>query len=159
MDMDNKNAYLNAEIYPWGANENAFARALYVAAGVGYLDNSYDLKKSVSNSNDTIKIDGSNYYAPGGSGSVKGHLNYDNQLAPYLGFGLNTPVYKNIGVFGEVGAYYTGNPTVDLKSEGLVKVGGVESGQSAADREADKIANKSKYEWMPVAKVGVNFKF
>ena len=30
----------------------------------------------------------------------------------YIGFGLNAPVYKNLGVFGEVGAYYTGNPTV-----------------------------------------------
>jgi hypothetical protein len=33
-----------------------------------------------------------------------------NNIAPYLGLGLNAPVYKNIGLFGEVGAYYTGNP-------------------------------------------------
>ena len=48
MDMDNNNTYLNAELYPWGASQNAFARALYVAAGVGYLDNGYKLTKNVA---------------------------------------------------------------------------------------------------------------
>ena len=41
MDMENNNTYLNAELYPWGASQNAFARSLYVAAGVAYLDNEY----------------------------------------------------------------------------------------------------------------------
>ncbi|ENX13352.1 hypothetical protein F895_02656 [Acinetobacter sp. CIP 64.2] len=157
--MRNKNAYLNAEVHPWGVSENTLARSLYVAAGVGYIDSKYDLKKSVSNSNDTIKIDGSNYYAPGGNGSVDGNLKYDNQLAPYLGVGINAPVYKNVGLFGEVGTYYTGNPDVDLKATGLQKVGGIEDGQVAADRDAHKLENKGRYEWMPVAKVGVSFKF
>ncbi|MGV2482198.1 UNVERIFIED_CONTAM: hypothetical protein IGO34_35965, partial [Salmonella enterica subsp. enterica serovar Weltevreden] len=37
MDMDNKLAYLNAEIRPWGESTNRWAQGMYVAAGVGYV--------------------------------------------------------------------------------------------------------------------------
>ncbi len=74
MDMDNSLAYLNAEIRPWGTSTNRWAQGLYVAAGVGYIDNDYALSKRLNNSNDTIKIDGKNFNAPSGSGSVDGSL-------------------------------------------------------------------------------------
>lgn len=164
MEMDNKTAYLNAEIRPWGASDNAFAQGLYVAAGVAYIDNSYDLQKRINGSNDTIKIDGENYYSPNGQGSVRGKMDYKDDIAPYLGFGIAPKINKNWGVFGEIGAYYTGNPNVSLKATDLVKVGtGTATnpipvtGQDAADREANKIRNDDKYEWMPVGKVGVSF--
>ena len=68
---------------------------------------------------------------------------------------------KNIGVFGEVGAYYTGNPTATLQNvNGGTATNG--SGASLNDeiaKEERNIENKSKYEWMPVAKVGVSFSF
>jgi hypothetical protein len=41
-------------------------------------------------------------------------MSYKNDIAPYLGLGLNAPVIKILVCFGEVGAYYTGNPTVNL---------------------------------------------
>ena len=47
---------------------------------------------------------------------IAGQMKYKNDIAPYLGFGFAPQVYKNIGVFGEVGAYYTGNPTATLKN-------------------------------------------
>ncbi len=40
-------------------------------------------------------------------------LDYSNDIAPYLGLGFAPKINNNWGVFGEVGAYYTGNPTVD----------------------------------------------
>ena len=80
-------------------------------------------------------------------------------IAPYVGFGLNAPVYKNIGVFGEVGAYYTGNPDVKLDAYNLKAVTGAKPIDQAVADEQDKIANKGSYEWMPVGKVGVSFKF
>ncbi|ENW92678.1 MULTISPECIES: ornithine uptake porin CarO type 5 [Acinetobacter] len=161
MDMDNKTAYLNAEIYPWGTNQNAFARALYVAAGVGYLDNTYDLKKRVGG-NSLVRVNGERFTTTNSqSAQIDGTMNYDNDIAPYVGFGLNAPVYKNIGLFGEVGAYYTGNPTVNLKTSGDDQIIGSNGNtlESAVDKEQRNIENKSKYEWMPVAKVGVSFKF
>ena len=157
VDMDNKLAYLNAEIRPWGASENRWAQGLYMAAGVGYLDNQYDLAKRLTNSNDTLTIDGRNFNAPTGQGSVEGNLSYENDIAPYVGLGFAPKINKNWGVFGEVGAYYTGNPTVDLTSTGLVEVGGVTPGQVAANNEAEEIRNDDKFEWLPVAKLGVSY--
>ncbi|WAU74513.1 MULTISPECIES: ornithine uptake porin CarO [unclassified Acinetobacter] len=160
LDMENNNTYLNAELYPWGASQNAFARSLYVAAGVGYLDNDYDLQKRTS-AGRTLTIDNNDYEVvnAGQEGGVRGKMSYKNNIAPYVGLGLNAPVYKNIGLFGEVGAYYTGNPDVKLDAYNLKGVNGAKPIDQAVADEQDKIANKSKYEWMPVAKVGVSFKF
>jgi hypothetical protein len=158
--MENNNTYLNAELYPWGASENAFARSLYVAAGVAYLDNDYDLQKRTS-AGRTLSINNNDYEVVDASkdGGVTGKMSYKNDIAPYVGFGLNAPVYKNIGVFGEVGAYYTGNPDVKLDAYNLKAVTGAKPIDQAVADEQDKIANKGSYEWMPVGKVGVSFKF
>ena len=157
MDMDNNLTYLNAEIRPWGTSPNRWVQGLYVAAGVGYVDSKYDLKKSLHNSNDTLKIDGKNYNAPTGQGSIDGTVDYDNQIAPYLGFGFAPKINKNWGVFGEVGAYYTGNPNANLKATGLQEVGGTASGDYAAERLEYKVSNDDKYQWLPVGKVGVSY--
>ena len=56
-----------------------------------------------------------------------------------------------------MGAYYTGNPTVNLDKDGtFVNAAG---GNADADLRAEeqKIANDDKYAWMPVGKVGVTF--
>ncbi len=81
----------------------------------------------------------------------------DEDIAPYLGFGFAPKINKNWGVFGEVGAYYTGNPTVKLVSSGSAVTTGDQSLEKAVNAEARKIANDDKYKWLPVGKVGVNF--
>lgn len=159
LDMDNKLAYLNAEIRPWGASNNMWAQGLYMAAGVGYLDNQYDLQKRIG-AGETLSIDGNNYQLATGAneGSVRGQMSYENDIAPYVGFGFAPKINKNWGVFGEVGAYYTGNPDVNLTQSNLVPVNGnTVSAQDAVNKEANEIANDDKYEWMPVGKVGVSF--
>ena len=154
MDMDNKLAYLNAEIRPWGASANRWAQGVYMAAGVGYLDNDYDLSKR---SNDgTIKVNGNNYNF---NGAVEGKMSYKNDIAPYVGLGFAPKINQNWGVFGEVGAYYTGNPTANLNAVGLQEVGGTETGAQAAERLENRIINDDKYEWLPVAKLGVSYHF
>ena len=86
-------------------------------------------------------------------------MNYDNDIAPYVGFGWAPKITKNIGVFGEVGAYYTGNPNVNLTATGdFVNVNGADFAKDLAAEE-NKIANDDKYEWLPVGKVGVSFHF
>lgn len=152
LDMDNSLAYLNAEIRPWGASQNVWAQGLYVAAGVGYVDNDYDLNKRSTDG--TIKVNGNNYNF---NGQVSGKMNYDNDIAPYVGFGFAPKITKNIGVFGEVGAYYTGNPNVNLQAHGdFVNVNGADFAKDLAAEE-NKIANDDKYEWMPVGKVGISY--
>ncbi|NHC04148.1 autotransporter outer membrane beta-barrel domain-containing protein [Acinetobacter sp. 187] len=159
LDMDNNLAYLNAEIRPWGASQNRWAQGLYVAAGVGYVDNKYDLKKRIGNG-ETLKIDGNNYElaVADREGGVRGKLSYDNEISPYVGIGWAPKINKNWGLFGEIGAYWTGNPSVQLTQYNLSPVKGNEVGaQSAVDKEANEIRNDDKFEWLPVGKVGVSF--
>ena len=153
LDMDNKLAYLNAEIRPWGASANRWAQGVYMAAGVGYLDNDYDLTKRSENGSITVN---DNPYSV--NGSVNGKLSYKNDIAPYVGLGFAPKINKNWGVFGEVGAYYTGNPSVKLTQYNLDPVtGNPTSAQDAVDNEAREIANDDKYQWMPVGKLGVSY--
>ena len=147
VDMDNKLAYLNAEIRPWGASENRWAQAVYMAAGVGYLDNEYELTSRTGSG--TIEIDGNETRFT----SVNGKVSYDNDIAPYLGLGFAPKINKNWGVFGEVGAYYAGNPQATLT--------GVTTDPAAdlpllADHERN-IEQDDEYEWLPVAKLGVSY--
>lgn len=154
LDMDNKLAYLNAEIRPWGASANRWAQGVYMAAGVGYLDNDYDLTKRSENGSITVN---DNPYSV--NGSVNGKMSYKNDIAPYVGLGFAPKINQNWGVFGEVGAYYTGNPTVDLNANGTF--GNVNGANIDEDirAEENKIRNDDKYEWLPVAKLGVSYHF
>lgn len=158
LDMDNKLAYLNAEIRPW-------ANWFYTALGVGYIDNDYGLTARATGQ-DTIKINDVKYQATAGNtGVVNGRMSYENNIAPYVGFGFSPAITNRWGVFGEIGAYYTGNPKVELTATNLTPVRAegdltpYPSAQASADADAEKIRNKDKYEWMPVAKLGVSFRF
>ena len=152
VDMDNKLAYLTAEIRPWGTSQSRWAQGVYVAAGVGYIDSEYDLSKRSSDG--VIKVNGKNYNF---NGEVNGKMDYENKISPYVGLGFAPKINKNWGVFGEVGAYYTGNPNVNLQSRGdFVNVNGADFDRDLAAEE-DKISNDDKYQWLPVGKVGVSF--
>ncbi|RZG79125.1 hypothetical protein EXE10_16100 [Acinetobacter sp. WCHAc060033] len=157
LDMDNKLAYLNAEIRPWGASQNVWAQGLYVAAGVGYIDNEYGLERKVSPGRN-FTVNHTDFQAGADGVHIKGQQNYDNDFAPYVGFGFAPKITKNIGVFGEVGAYYTGNPSVKLErvsGSATSNIGGNLDNELA--KEQYKIANDDKYEWMPVGKVGISY--
>ena len=91
------------------------------------------------------------------NGEVNGTMDYENKISPYVGLGFAPKINKNWGVFGEVGAYYTGNPNVNLQSRGdFVNVNGADFDRDLAAEE-DKISNDDKYQWLPVGKVGVSF--
>ena len=151
LDMDNNLTYLNAEIRPW-------ANWFYMAAGVAYIDNDYGLRGRPS-TNGEIRIDGSTFGAD--VGDVVGDLSYKNNIAPYLGIGFSPAITNRWGVFGEIGAYYNGNPTVDLYNTGSQIATSVNGRPitDAIDAERDKIRNDNEYEWLPVAKLGVSFRF
>ncbi|MQW91802.1 hypothetical protein GFH30_08815 [Acinetobacter wanghuae] len=157
LDMDNKLAYLNAEIRPW-------ANWFYMAAGVGYIDNDYGLE-SRTGADGTISVDGNRYQTVGSTtGRVTGNLSYKNDIAPYVGIGFSPAITNRWGVFGEVGAYYNGNPRANLSSTSNFVA--LDSGNpdvpdfdTALRNEEDKIRNDNEYEWLPVAKLGVSFRF
>lgn len=164
MDMDNNLTYLNAEIRPWGASPSKWAQGVYVAAGVAYIDNDYSLERRPG-TNASFTVDGARFSNPTGADvRINGDLSYKNNIAPYVGIGFSPAITNRWGVFGEIGAYYNGNPTVDLTAnpEAYAAVGRAKDGRSleqALADERDALRNDNKYEWLPVAKLGVSFRF
>jgi hypothetical protein len=157
LDMDNNLTYLNAEIRPW-------ANWFYMAAGVAYVDNDYGLE-SRTGADGTISVDGNRYRTVGSTtGRVTGDLSYKNNIAPYVGIGFSPAITNRWGVFGEIGAYYNGNPSVNLTPTGaFVPVDefnpDIPDFDTALRNEENEIRNDNKYEWLPVAKLGVSFRF
>ena len=154
LDMDNNLTYLNAEIRPW-------ANWFYMAAGVGYIDNDYGLEGRTG-ADGTITVDGNRYQTVGGTtGRVTGDLSYKNNIAPYVGIGFSPAITNRWGVFGEIGAYYNGNPTVNLASTSNFTPldPSAPDIDTALRNEEREIRNDNEYEWLPVAKLGVSFRF
>src|SRR5690606_24598231 len=107
LDMDNNLTYLNAEIRPW-------ANWFYMAAGVASIDNDYGIG-SRTGANGILRLDGTRYQTVGNTtGRISGDLSYKNSIAPCVGIGFSPATTNRWGVFGEIGAYYNGNPTVKL---------------------------------------------
>ena len=150
LDMDNNNVYLNAEIRP-------FANWLYIAAGVAYLDNDYDVDRRIS-AGQGFSVNSKDYIAVSDV-RINGKVSYEDDIAPYLGLGFSPSITNRFGVFGEIGAYYTGNPDANLRYRGTATtIAGQGLGADVA-AEQDELRNKSKFEWLPVAKLGVSVRF
>lgn len=157
----NNNVYLNAELRP-------FANPFYIAAGVGYIDAQYTLSQTAKDANSVLrKINGKNYYSKNKDelASVHGKVNYENTIAPYLGLGFSPATASRFGFFGEVGAYYAGSPDVEVQAENLLLVGETDQSKSVqtnADVKqglTDSYGGDTKYKWLPVAKLGVTYRF
>ncbi|MGE8648989.1 ornithine uptake porin CarO [Acinetobacter variabilis] len=155
LDMDNNLTYLNAEIRPW-------ANWFYMAAGVAYIDNDYSLERRPG-TNASFTVDGARFNAGNTDVRINGDLSYKNNIAPYVGIGFSPAITNRWGVFGEVGAYYNGNPTVSLTANPeAYTIDPADDGRSleqALADERDALRNDNKYEWLPVAKLGVSFRF
>ena len=152
LDMDNNLTYLNAEIRPW-------ANWFYMAAGVAYIDNDYDIDRRVRGG-ETFRVNDVEFRAVGDA-RINGQLSYKNNIAPYAGIGFSPAITNRWGVFGEIGAYYNGNPTVNLTPTGTaVSTDGVIADfADQVEREERNIRNDNEYEWLPVAKLGVSYRF
>lgn len=152
LDMDNNLTYLNAEIRPW-------ANWFYMAAGVAYIDNDYDIDRRVRDG-ETFRVNDVEFKADG-EARINGKLSYKNNIAPYVGIGFSPAITNRWGVFGEIGAYYNGNPTVELTSSGTAvsTKGVIADFADQVEREERNIREDNKYEWFPVAKLGVSFRF
>lgn len=142
VDMENNLTYLNAEIRPW-------ANWFYMAAGVGYIDQEYELQAREDGGN--IRLDDQDT----GLSTLAYDLDYENKIAPYLGLGFSPAITNRWGVFGEVGAYYTGNPNVS----NVVANGGDLGDNQAVRDHIENVRNDDQYEWLPVAKLGVTYRF
>lgn len=159
LEQDNNTVYLNAEIRPFG---NWF----HIALGTAYNDNEYKIRAKDFNSGATYRFDGTTFATTGlnGAGEVRGRVNYKNDIVPYIGFGVSPSITSRIGLFAQIGAFYNGNPEVNLVAENpnARDVNNPLTGRTIGEAlraEEQEIRNDDKYEWMPVGKVGLSFRF
>jgi opacity protein-like surface antigen len=106
------------------------------------------------NGTGTVTIGGTNY---SGSVSLKGTLDYDVPIMPYLGIGVEgSPFGNNVTVGFDLGAFYTGSPSVRLRQTG----GTVTVSQADLDSEAQKLTNDIKQaNFFPLVQLSVKYRF
>lgn len=155
LEQDNNTVYLNAEIRPFG---NWF----HIALGTAYNDNEYNVKAQADGIGSTYRFNDRTFSATA-VGPVAGRLKYKNDIVPYVGVGVSPSITSRIGLFAQVGAFYNGNPEVQLYTvngnTGTPDIDGTTTIGAALRAESDKIRKDDKYEWLPVAKLGLSFRF
>lgn len=98
--------------------------------------------------------------------SVTGKAEFENSIAPYVGFGWGNTVdpEDRITVVFDIGAIYGGSPTVDLTATcgRAAPVGGATCNRlqmAIAEEEAELEENASIAEWWPVLSLGIAVRF
>ena len=158
VDSHNNNLYLNLELHPWGTHSNRYIKGLYLASGVAYLDQVNDLKRGIA-ANHTFQLNHAVFTAGENGVDIRGQMQYQDDFAPYIGLGIAPMVNREWGVFAEAGAYYTGKPTVHLSrvAGGTTTAVTDQALDQAIQQQASALADHSRYQWLPVAKVGFNY--
>lgn len=152
LEQDNNTPYMNVEIRPFG---NWF----HVALGTAFSNNEYKVRAKGGD----IKIKGNRYNIS--NAQVNGTINYDNEIAPYFGLGISPSITSRIGLFAQVGAIYTGSPTVNLNATGTAtsaetgKILSISDLNADLDRQEADIRHDDKYKFLPVGKLGLSFRF
>lgn len=141
-----------------------------VTTGLIVQDNKLDLTgKAIGNNQ--VTINGNDYKLPQGA-TITGKAAWRNELAPYLGIGFAPAITNRIGIFGEIGAAYMGEPRVSelrynggaaqqVDTQGNVVNPVVTPGQlqNELNIKRNEIEDSTTYSFYPVAKLGVSFRF
>ena len=157
LDTDFSNPYLGVNLRPAG---NWFT----VGTGIIVPDNEFTAKANARDAGENAyyPVDGKKYYVGTPAkdvaledgdltqvGSVTADIKHRNKLAPYATVGFRPNIHSNWGVFGEVGAAYLGKTDAKVKA----------SNSAAAEKIKEEIESEDLLEWLPIAKVGVTYRF
>ena len=158
LETDFSNPYLGVNLRPAG---NWFT----VSTGIIVPDNQFTAKANAKDAGDNAyyPVDGKHYYvgAPTKTleagdltnvGSVTVDLEHRNKLAPYATIGFRPNINSNWGVFGEVGGAYLGKVDAKVKASGA-------NGALAQQKIEEEIESENLMRWLPIAKVGVTYRF
>ena len=158
LETDFSNPYLGVNLRPAG---NWFT----VSTGIIVPDNQFTAKANAKEAGDNAyyPVDGKKYFVGTPTvateqgdltnvGSVTADLEHRNKLAPYATIGFRPNINNNWGVFGEVGGAYLGKVDAKVKANGA-------NGAVAAAKIKEEIQSEDLLEWMPIAKVGVTYRF
>lgn len=138
LETDYSNPYIGVNLRP---ASNWFT----VGLGTIFQDNETTLKANNANN---VKI-GNNKY----TGNLEASVENKNTMAPYLTLGFRPNITNNFGLFGEVGAAYTGGQKVTE-----AKQDGKENKYLASDLQKD-IDDENLAKWYPIAKIGATYRF
>ena len=141
LETDYSNPYI-------GVNLRPAANWFTVGLGTIFQDNKTTLKSSNAQG---VKI--GNNDVVGYSGNLEASVENKNTMAPYLTLGFRPNITNNFGVFGEIGAAYTGGQKVTE-----AKINGLNRADLASDLQKD-IDDEDLADWMPIAKLGLTYRF
>lgn len=149
VDVDFSNPYV-------GVNVRPFSNAFTVGTGVIFQDNSVSALLTPKANGNIIKVKGREYVLNTGDLSIKADSGRD--LAPYLAVGFKPNSNKRFGMFGELGAVYTGKWDTKVDILGAANVTGAGTVEDLKRDLADKI-DKNNPEWYPIVKLGATYRF
>lgn len=149
LETDFSNPYLGVQMRPMG---NWFT----VGAGTIVGDNELHLKRQSSQSQPT-EINGKIY-----DGSIEATVKNKNAMNPYLTLGFRPNLTNKFGVYGEVGAAYTGGLEVKDATYNTVingvPVNNINFPALKSDLQAD-LDDSDYSKWFPIAKLGLTYRF
>ena len=105
-----------------------------------------------------VKINGNSYY-----GNIEASAENKNTMNPYLTIGFRPNITNNFGVFGEIGAAYTGGLKVTDANTRVLDANGQEitkfdNNQLKSDLQND-LDDSDYSKWYPIAKIGATYRF
>lgn len=150
LDTRFSNPYLGVQVRP-------AANWFTIGTGIIIPDNKLEVKAN-PNSDGTYHIGGEDY-SQSDVGVLEGKLEHRNKVAPYLTVGFRPNIDKNWGVFGEVGAAYLGQVDATVTATGAsANMSQAQRDELAAQAEKD-LEDKNYLKVLPIAKLGVTYRF
>jgi hypothetical protein len=127
-----------------------------ITGGVLYNGNELD---ATAKSAATYSIGGMTYTGAE-VGTLTGTIDFDNEVAPYLGIGWDTSFGKDnsVGFLFEIGTIYQGSPNVDLSADGLL-AGDPTFLSELAQEEKDLEDDLEVFTVYPVIAIGLTYRF
>jgi len=154
-DLDLQDFQIMADYHPWNT-------AFKLTFGVLY--NGTDLTGNIKPSGTYIYIEGERYSLDQ-VGSVDTKVDFDNDIAPYIGIGWDTSFYKPNNSWGftfNLGVAYTGSAKVSYTPHYGPAIDDDTKAQLESDLEEARISlqdDLDDYKYLPYISIGFNYKF
>lgn len=145
LNVDLNNPYVGVKVRP-------FANRFTIGTGVIFQNNEINAKL-VANDETTITVNGTRHDVPV-AGEVNIFAESGRSLAPYLTVGFKPNHNKRFGMFGEVGAVYSG----DWKTRVTVS-DSVATASPNLQQELEEKIRKDNLSWYPIVKLGATVRF
>ncbi|MEY2863211.1 MAG: hypothetical protein RLY58_918 [Pseudomonadota bacterium] len=152
-DFDMKNGYITGTYRPFSGNFG-------IDFGTYYQDN--EIRATADpKAGGVYRVNNSNFTTPLGLTNVKGTVTFRNEVAPFLGVSYSPSITERFGLFGQLGVVWQGKPEANLTTNNPALLSDDKTqtlGQALAAEKAD-IEGDSQYEFLPVAKLGLQVRF